>query len=381
MRQAADLAGAHGLSFVVILVNECLGAMVARERWRAGALAVLAPAACAALLLAALAGYGTVRYRQLASDGAAGTPVTAGLVQAGIANYERLRAEQGTFNAVRTILDAHVALSQQAFDRARLGGRAELDLLLWPETVYPTTFGSPKSPEGATFDRAIGAFVVRAGVPLVFGAYDAEGSDEFNAAVFLEPGADGGLSFDAYRKARLFPLTEHVPRLLESHRLRAWLPWLGRWRAGVGGQGMALGLPGGRSLRIAPLICLDAVDPRLALEAVRRGAEIIVTLSNDSWFAVGNGPRLHLVVSAFRSLETRRPQLRVTNTGISAVIAPTGELIATAEVFDRTSLVTTVTPVGERDTLMLAWGDWFGPTAFALALLALALVLVRRRAT
>ena len=35
---------------------------------------------------------------------------------------------------------------------------APLDLLLWPETVYPTTFGAPKSPDGAAFDRAIGQF-------------------------------------------------------------------------------------------------------------------------------------------------------------------------------------------------------------------------------
>ena len=151
--------------------------------------------------------------------------------------------------------------------------------------------------------------------------------DEFNAAVFLEPGRDGRFEFETYRKAWLFPLTERVPRWLDGERVRAWLPWLGTWKPGTGSQVTPLALPDGRRLTVAPLICYDAVTPGLAIAAVRAGAELIVTLSNDAWFATGEGPHLHLVVSAFRSLETRRSQVRATNTGISAVISPTGELL------------------------------------------------------
>jgi apolipoprotein N-acyltransferase len=112
--------------------------------------------------------------------------------------------------------------------------------------------------------------------------------------------------------------------------------------------------------------------PELAIAAVREGADLIVTLSNDSWFALGQGPNQHLAVSAFRSLETRRAQVRATNTGISAVISPTGELIAVAGVHERTALVASV-PVGSRSgTLMLTWGDWFRPVALAAGLVLLA---------
>ena len=71
------------------------------------------------------------------------------MVQADISHYDRLRAEVGTFQAVRTIVDAHFALSAEALRRA------DLDFLVWPETVYPTTFGAPKSEDGAAFDRAV----------------------------------------------------------------------------------------------------------------------------------------------------------------------------------------------------------------------------------
>src|SRR5262249_6839897 len=155
-----------------------------------------------------------------------------------------------------------------------------IDVLVWPETVYPTTFGSPKSPDGAAFDREIERFVVHAGVPLVFGAYDADGADEFNAAFVVHPGsADRAV----YRKASLCPLTEHVPPFLESGVVRRWLPWLGTWKPGTGPRVLDVRLRDGRTLRVAPLICYDALDPRLAVGAVRAGAELIVTLSNDSW--------------------------------------------------------------------------------------------------
>jgi apolipoprotein N-acyltransferase len=132
-----------------------------------------------------------------------------------------------------------------------------------------------------------------------------------------------------------------------------------------------LQLPDGRPLRVAPLICYDATTPGLAIDAVRAGAELIVTLSNDAWFATGEGPHLHLVVSAFRSLETRRSQVRATNTGISAIISPTGELLAVAGVHERAAIVASVPAAPDSGTLMLAWGDWFGPFSLAAGLLLL----------
>jgi apolipoprotein N-acyltransferase len=377
MRQAADLAGAPGLTFVILLVNEGVLAALrgATSPGRTRLRAALAPAASAAALVLGVVVYGAVRYRQFSADDASGATVTAGIVQADISQYDRLAAEVGKYDAVRGILDAHFALSTE------LLGRARLDLLVWPETVYPTTFGAPKTEAGAAFDGEIAGFVSRTGVPLVFGAYDVEGTDEFNAAVFLEPATAGPLSFDTYRKATLFPLTERVPAVLESALVRQWLPWLGTWKPGAGSQVVPLTLPDGRVLRIAPLICYDALEPRLALGAVARGAELIVTLSNDSWFGTGPGAQMHLVGATFRSIETRRPQVRATNTGISAVISATGDVLEAAGVDQRATLVATVAPERAATTLMVAWGDWFGPVAAACAtvLLGVSLLPGRRR--
>jgi apolipoprotein N-acyltransferase len=372
IRQAADLAGAHGLTFALLLVNECVlavGQAFADRRvsWRARLAPASGPAAIAAAILLALTGYGELRVAQLTREDAPRSLLSVGIVQADISGYGDLAHELGTYAAVVEILGAHFELSQQALSAA------PIDLLVWPETVYPTTFGTPKSEEGAAFDREIAGFVASSRVPLIFGAFDVDAGDEYNVAVFLEPGQkDGVFEFETYRKASLFPLTEHVPPLLDNERVREWLPWLGTWKPGVGPQVVPLVLSDGRRLSVAPLICYDAVMPDLAIAAVREGADLIVTLSNDSWFALGQGPNQHLAVSAFRSLETRRAQVRATNTGISAVISPTGELIAVAGVHERTALVASV-PVGSRSgTLMLTWGDWFRPVALAAGLVLLA---------
>jgi apolipoprotein N-acyltransferase len=84
-----------------------------------------------------------------------------------------------------------------------------------------------------------------------------------------------------------------------------------------------------------------------------------------------------MVVSAFRSLETRRAQVRATNTGISAVIDRAGTLLAEAGVHEQATLVGNVVPDGRVRTLMVAWGDWLGPSALVAGLVLVAGALLR----
>jgi apolipoprotein N-acyltransferase len=351
LRQAGELAGVGGLTLALLLMQEALLAALRRPR------AALAPAGFAAGLVAALALYGGLRLRALEAEIARAPHVTAGIVQADIARYGELARELGSFDAVAAILEAHFALSHEAL------ARGPLDLLLWPETVYPTTFGAPKSADGEAFDRALGAFALRTGIPLVFGAYDADSGREYNAAVLLEPDGAERVRFETYRKAALFPLTERVPAWLDGPRVRAALPWLGSWSPPESGtRALPLQLSG-RGVRVAPLICYDALEPALVHDAVREGAELIVTLSNDAWFAYGAGPRLHLAMAVFRSLETRRAQLRATPTGISAAVSPTGEISAALGVHERGALVAAVPLLSSPPPPFARFGDWLGPVS------------------
>ncbi|MBM7117155.1 apolipoprotein N-acyltransferase [Archangium primigenium] len=363
LRQVADLAGAHGLTLLLLLGNECVLAALTALGRRQGARAVLTPVAVLAALVLGGLGYGTWRLEQVARAAARERPVVVGVVQANITKYEKLAAEVGTYDVVRMILDTHYALSD-----ALLQGPRPVDLLIWPETVYPTTFGSPKSDVGAEFDAELADFVSERRVPLLFGTYDLEHGHEYNAAMFLGPGREGTLTRSAYRKTMLFPLTEWVPEPLDSPWLRERLPWTGYWKRGPGPRTLDVRLRDGRPLSLAPLICYESIFPGYVAEEARQGAELIVTLSNDSWFQGTPAPRLHLMHAGFRSVETRLPQVRVTNSGISALISATGEVLAEVPDAHRASLALTVPPTPHLSTVMMAWGDWSRPTALGMAL-------------
>ena len=359
LAQAADLVGAAGLTVLLLLCSE---ALAAAWRLRASGVAAQARALAAATAVPlVLAGYGLWTASQ-AAGAADGGLLRVGLVQSNIVDYERLRQERGSGAVVREVLDVHYAMTYDAVERQ--GAQA----VLWSETVYPTTFGQPRSEAGAELDREIQEIVNAAGVPFVFGAYERDAAGEYNAAVLLAPqtGVVG-----RYRKTRLFPLTEHVPAWLEGPLLRRWLPWAGTWQPGDGARVLPLRLADGREVPVLPLVCLDAMDAGLVAAGARLGAQAILAMSNDSWFSDdAMGARLHLAAAALRSIETRLPQFRVTPSGYSAVIDARGEVRAASRWGERMLVVGSL-PVGEpRRTLAVAWGNWVGlAAAAALALL------------
>ncbi|MEG3788899.1 apolipoprotein N-acyltransferase [Lysobacter sp. CCNWLW3] len=374
LRQVADLGGAAGITLLLLLVNEALALAV--EQRKRGARALFRPLLLAAAVVTAMAGYGLVRRAALQAPPVDDAPtLRVAMVQASITDYERLREEMGAYAVVRHVLDTHYALSWSAIRDH------DADVLLWSETVYPTTFGHPRSEDGAALDREIQGFVDAAGVPLVFGTYDLDADGEYNAAAFLEPGK--GL-LGTYRKTHPFPLTEYVPRWLDGPWLRRWLPWAGGWRPGEGARVLPLRSADGREVNVLPLICLDDVHTELAIDGARLGAQAIIGMSNDSWFtAYPVGARLHLAVAAFRSIETRLPQVRVTSNGLSAIIDDTGEVLASTSMGDQAVLTAFVSARDPAPTLMVRWGDWVGraATAFLLALAVLAAwQALRRRA-
>lgn len=350
LRQLAELGGAAGLSVVLILVNEAVWGAIGH--WREAPRRVWRPLLPAVGLVLAVAVYGQARLSALSAPPPAAPTVKVAMIQASITDYEQLREEIGAYGVVRRVLDTHFELSWSAL---RDHGA---DALVWSETVYPTTFANARSEDGAALDREIQGFVDAAGVPLVFGTYDLDASGEYNAAAFLEPGR-GLLGF--YRKTHPFPLTEHVPRWLDHAWLRRALPWAGGWQPGHGARVLPLRTGDGREVNVLPLICLDDVRPQLAIDGARLGAQAIVGMSNDSWFTDHPaGARLHLSVAAFRSIETRLPQVRVTTNGLSAIIDDTGAVLAQTAMGDQAVLTAELPARDPAPTLMVRWGDWVG---------------------
>jgi len=123
--------------------------------------------ACFAALALGLRG---LRRRALPADAIAehaGTPVTAGVVQADISQYGQLAADLGTFGAVRTILDAHFALSTECY-----AGAARPAGLAGDRLSDHVRLAEERGRSGLrSRDRTL---VAAAGIPLVFGSYDVD---------------------------------------------------------------------------------------------------------------------------------------------------------------------------------------------------------------
>ncbi|MCM2278277.1 MAG: apolipoprotein N-acyltransferase [Oligoflexia bacterium] len=380
IRQLADLGGAHLITFLVFLVNDLiarawLGMRERKEPSLWPLLQSLAPRALVTLALCAAALlYGHARQREI-RERMASAPLRAqgAAIQGNIGDFDKIAAERGIRGAAEKVLSTYFSLSDRA-----LALEQKPEFLLWPETAYPSTFRSPNTADELFRDQKMESFVRDRGVPLLFGGYDRFKGKDFNALFLLAPGSDPELAartgtgdLQIYRKNVLLLFGEYIPGAEWIKLIRDTFPQVGNFGRGVGPEVLRVPLgrasPGQspeRQLLIGPIICYEALFPSYVIEAANQGSQLILNITNDSWFGPFGEPHLHLALAAFRSIETRLPQLRSTNTGISALILPDGTTSEPTPIGETAILNVTIPVLEPVPTLLKAWGDWFG--AFAL---------------
>ncbi|MFT7288165.1 MAG: apolipoprotein N-acyltransferase [Halieaceae bacterium] len=201
----------------------------------------------------------------------------------------------------------------------------EQDLILWPESAIPRVYSRARDFLDPIARRAsLSDTVLITGVP----TRNDEGR-YFNSIIALGQGEGH------YNKQRLVPFGEYVP-------LEQWLRGvidffdlpMSNFSAGNAQQSP---LRAGNH-RIAPLICYEIVYPELVARSARR-AELLITISDDSWFGRSIGPLQHLEMARMRALENGRYLLRGTNNGVSAIIDHRGQVLKASEQFVEATLV------------------------------------------
>ncbi|MFN2424850.1 MAG: apolipoprotein N-acyltransferase, partial [Candidatus Binatia bacterium] len=189
------------------------------------------------------------------------------------------------------------------------------DLIVWPENALPFLLD-------ANADKVVVLRELardRGAALLVGGSRSAPaaggGTNVYNSA-FLFP-SDGGEP-QVYDKRILLPFVEHVP---------AWAaplvssPWQGAFAEG------AIDAPAlfvVRGWRVAPLVCFEAIYPGVVAARVAAGADLLVNISNDSWFDAGAGTEQHFSLAMLAAAMARRPLVRVATTGVSALVLEDG---------------------------------------------------------
>ena len=121
----------------------------------------------------------------------------------------------------------------------------------------------------------------------------------------------------------------------------------------------------GDHIRLGVLICFESIFPDIARTEVKAGANLLVNLTNDAWYGRTSAPYQSLAMAVFRAVENKRSLVRAANTGISALVEPSGRIIAGSEIFTPDVLAATV-PVVELETVFARGGYNFGAACLAL---------------
>jgi apolipoprotein N-acyltransferase len=261
------------------------------------------------------------------------------------------------------LTSSYLSLSQQAVSKGA-------KLIVWPETALPVFLldGSYSN-----IVDSIYSFLRKNNVYLITGMPDIryyfKGSNMPNDAVkgnqdnFYYTIYNGILLFapDSYRvqrygKSKLVPFGERVP-FVDT------FPFLGnliKWGVGISGWNVGrdtanFSIPNRAGLKfnksrctddsiyINSIVCYESIYPYYLTNFVKRGADLIAVVTNDSWYGNSSGPYQHDAISNLRAVENRRTVIRAANGGISCVIDPLGRTKVHSELFTKTYIVSDVT--------------------------------------
>jgi apolipoprotein N-acyltransferase len=383
LRQSSDLGGPFLISFLVIFVNFTIYLAIRAVRTREepsywpALQGVRGPIIASVLLLVSASVYGKIRFEDAqARIAAAPRTVHGAMIQANIGDFEKVAAERGVRNAANTIIQKHLSMSEQAL---KLTPKPEF--LVWPETSYPSTFRNPMTNDELSRDQRVEQFVRNVQTPLLFGGYDTFEGKDFNAFFLLTP-TPRGIGFNSdlqtYRKNILLLFGEYIPGSKQFKFLRDAFPQVGNFGRGAGPEIQHIPTASG-DLAVGPVICYEVLFPNYVVEATRKGSQMILNITNDSWFGPWGEPQLHLALTTFRAIENRIPIFRATNTGISAVILPDGTISQATSLFTEEILNARIPIIEPMPTLFKWLGDWFGFACFLLSAIAVGGLLYRKR--
>jgi apolipoprotein N-acyltransferase len=353
--QIAEITGVYGVSALVVFFNVVAFGILRRHGMpRQRMLQLLALSSC---LVAALQ-FGNWRLGDLQRRPVAHS-LRAALVQGNVAQERKW--DESSWE--RTI-DDYARLSRDA-------AAGDADLIVWPEASAPFYFQveSELAERVRQVARDNHAWLLF-GSPAFERGHDGE-TWLRNRAYLLRP---DGTTAAFYDKVRLVPFGEYVP-------LADLLFFVGRIVHGAA--------PFEPGLRLAPLpfpaapigvlICYEAIFPDLARRLVAGGADLLVNVTNDAWFGPTSAPWQHLAMASLRAIETRVPLLRAANTGISAVVLPSGR-VEHATPLDRQVVRVVDVAWPDVETLYTRYGDVFAMLSLAVALLLLGREWLARRA-
>lgn len=216
-------------------------------------------------------------------------------------------------------MDIYLNLSKQVINENK---NEKFDLVVWPESAVRDVMDRPY------ILSQLKNFTSQANSYLITGSFDLKKlpKDEyqvFNSMSAISPKGD---ILGKYYKRHLVPFGEYLP--FKSFIMKI-VPALSKMNAlktdiTAGDSTKVFSLPFGK---IGGLICYESIFPELIKQSVNDGAELLVLVTNDSWYKDSPAVYHHNGQAVFRSIENDRYMIRAANTGISSFVSPKGETI------------------------------------------------------
>ncbi len=351
--QIASITGVYGVSFLIVLVNVVVCALlrwvVTRPPHRAALLPPWGALASTAAIVLVVWLYGLSQLTPPVS-----THLNVGIVQANIDQAHKWDR-------------AYRAQTLETYGRLTHTIGPGADLILWPEGATPFVFEQESDDQSHVVD-----IVREARTPLVFGSpalrRRADGAVSLlnSAYVLNRSGAVTG----RYDKQHLVPFGEYIP-------LKPALFFLNKLVVGIGDfqpgrqDPIPLSIPDGQA-RFGVAICYEVIFPDLVRQLADRGADFLITITNDAWFGNTVAPYQHFGMVVFRAVENRLSFARAANTGISGLVDPTGRILTATPIFTERAVTGTI-PLGAPATLYTRFGDVFAWACVILTVLAMTL--------
>lgn len=347
----APLAGVFGVGWVAALLAGCLALLPrARKRIR---LIVLAAGILAA-------GYGLA---QIEWTKPSGEPISVRLLQGNVPQEMKFARRQ----IVAALSLYHDLITMQP-----------ADLIATPETAVPI-MAQQLPPD---YLPLLSAYATRSGSHILLGIPVSDGPREYtNSVIGIAPGAktEPGRFDYRYDKHHLVPFGEFVPTGFR------WFVNMMRIPLGDFERGPAVQPPFAvRGQWVLPNICYEDLFGEEIADQIAAGyysgqaeATILLNMSNIAWFGDTIALPQHLQISQMRSLETGRPMLRSTNTGVTAVIDHRGRVTDRLSNYTQGTLAATVQGFSGA-TPYIRFGNG-AVIALSLAALAIAFLMCRRR--
>ncbi|MBE6636151.1 MAG: apolipoprotein N-acyltransferase, partial [Ruminococcaceae bacterium] len=266
-----------------------------------------------------------------------GIKVTVGIVQGNYSSAEKWSASPPE------IVDKYIRYTKLAAEEGA-------ELIVWPETALPFVIS-----EGTVSSNRIAITARDLGVTILVGTITEEGEDEYNAVLCYMP--DGSINETYYKKRHLVPFGEFVPMKKVVDIILPFLSDIAMLKDPMT-PGTDTEIIDTDLCRIGALICFDSIYESSVLETVRDGAQIITLSTNDSWFTDSAGIYMHNNQARLRAIETGKYVVRSANTGLSAIISPSGSVVKDMPIMEE-GIITADVYANDGATLYTMIGNSF----------------------